>query len=103
MINLKNVLENLIYIAAIGILLIVNNRVTIGRFEGMMEAAVAKHTTSILNEYNTDIKKFKAHKGSTVDFQIKPVTDNTATTIIVNDSIEDKPGFFKRLFGKKDK
>ena len=100
--NWTNVIENLIYIAFIGVIMIINTKVIIGQFEGMMQTAIAKETTSIKNEFNTKINKLKSRKGGTLEFDITPTIDNDATTIIVKDSIPEKKGFFKRLFRKKD-
>ena len=100
--NWTNVIENLIYIAFIGFIMIINTYVIIGQFEGMMETAIAKESTSIKNEFNTKINKLKARNGATLEFDITPRIDNEATTVIVKDSIPEKKGFFKRLFGKKD-
>lgn len=99
----RNVIENLIYIIAIGTMLIISNNVTIARFEPMIDAAIKQETTAIKNEFRTEIKKLKAKDGAAVDLQISPDLDNKAQTIIEKDSnAPKKKGFFGRLFGGKD-
>ncbi|MDH7444690.1 hypothetical protein [Aquimarina sp. 2201CG14-23] len=109
-INFKNLAENLIIIV---IMLIVG--MTGGYYfsltaaermlnnqKSLIEAAIKKETTSITNEFNTEIKKLKAKKGSNVDFSVDPTLENTAETNIIKskDSIKKKKkGLFKRIFG----
>lgn len=103
MINWRNVLENLINQVINGILMIIMAYVIIGQFEGMMQEAIAKNTTEIKNEFNTEIKKLKAYSGSKINLTTSPTIDNKAQTIITKDSVPEKKGFFKKLFGKKSK
>ncbi|MBV7268375.1 hypothetical protein [Winogradskyella luteola] len=78
--------------------------------EVIMEA-IRKETTSITNEFKTEIKKLKNRKGE-VTLDVKPVIDNQikqqeqngdTLTVVPEEKKEDRPGFFKRLFGKKNK
>lgn len=99
----SNVIENLIYIIAIGVMMIISNNVTIAGFEPMIDTAIKQETTAIKNEFRTEIKKLKAKDGATVDLQVNPDVDNKAQTNITKDSTTSKKrGIFARIFGKKD-
>lgn len=102
----KNLIENLIYIVAFGLILIANNYMVIGQFEGMVNAAIAKESTAINHHFQTEIKKLKAKRGE-VDLTVRPKLDSEITNNVVNDSVtpdlEKRKGFFKRLFGRKNK
>lgn len=112
MMNWRNVAENL-GIALIGVLfgsiltffiIKESNKALTAQLRPVIEQAIAKETTSIKNEFKTEIKKLKAKDGATVDLQVDPKVDNKAQTNIVKDSITPKKkGFLGRLFGKKDK
>ena len=109
--NWKNTAENLL-IALIGILfgaaltyviITQTNKNMVAQLRPVIEQAIAKETTSIKNEFATEIKKLKAKKGSTVELQIDPTLDNKAQTNIKKDSMPEKTNFLKRWFGKKTK
>lgn len=100
MLNWKNIIENCIYILLIGTMMIVMAYVVVGQFDGMVQQAIAKETTSIKNEFKTEIKKINAKKGAVVELTTSPDVDNKAQTNIVKDSIPEKKGFFKRIFKK---
>ncbi|WP_228235930.1 hypothetical protein [Allomuricauda sp. M10] len=103
MLNWKNIVENTIYIALIIAGMTINNKVTISEFEGMVQSAIQKETTKIENTFQTEIKKLKSRDGGTIDLKVNPEIDNKAQTIVTKDSVPEKEGFFKRLFGKKKK
>jgi len=103
--NWNNLIENAIYIALISLALIVNNYVIIGRFEGMVNEAIAKETTSIKNEFRTEIKKLKNRNGEVV-LETEPILENTIgqtddSLTAPNQKPTKKPGLLKRIFGSK--
>lgn len=68
-----------------------------------IEKAIQKETTSITNQVTTEIKKIKNRKGEPINVVIDPNTN----TVISQDSsqvvtVEKKPGFFKRVFNKRE-
>ena len=87
--NFKNVIENLIYIFAMGAILIVSNYFIIKAQQDAFIEAINKNTTEISNT----IDKIKTNK-STLDLNL----DNKAQTNI-NDSIKKSKKFF--LFKNK--
>ncbi|TLP81360.1 hypothetical protein [Maribacter sp. ACAM166] len=109
--NFKNAAENLL-IALIGVvfgciltffIITQSNKALSKQLTPIIEQAIAKETTAITNEFITEIKKLKSRGGSTVELNITPDIKNKAQTITTKDSLPEKKGFFKRLFGKKDK
>lgn len=112
--NFKNLTENLIIViasAAIGGYIgyrasTQSNKQTIELLRPTIEEAIKKETTSISNEFKTEIKKLKNRKGE-VTLDVKPIIENQIEQN--GDSIpraqkthtKKKDGFFKRLFGKK--
>ncbi len=83
------------------------NRILEANNEVIMEA-IKKETTSITNEFKTEIKKLKNRKGS-VTLETSPILENKIH-VDVRDSIPKdvvevpkKTGFFKRLFKKRKK
>lgn len=111
--NFKNVAENLV-IVLIGIVfgsvltfyMITQSNKALGKqLTPIIQQAIAKETTAITNEFITEIKKLKSKNGGNVELIITPDIDNKAQTNITKDSLpeKEKTGFFKRLFGKKDK
>lgn len=102
--NWKNLLENLIYIAAIGIIIMANNYIIIGGFENMVNEAIAKETMAINHSFQTEIRKLKAKHGE-VEFDIRPNLDSKIAIEQTADTLQDtgdkREGIFKRLFGKK--
>jgi hypothetical protein len=87
--NFKNVIENLIYIFAMGAILIVSNYFIIKAQQDAFIEAINKNTTEISNTFD----KIKTNK-STLDLDL----DNKAQTNI-NDSIKKSKKFF--LFKNK--
>jgi|AntAceMinimDraft_18_1070375.scaffolds.fasta_scaffold01941_12 hypothetical protein len=87
--NFKNVIENLIYIFAMGAILIVSNYFIIKAQQDAFIEAINKNTTEISNTFD----KIKTNK-STLDLNL----DNKAQTNI-NDSIKKSKKFF--LFKNK--
>lgn len=110
--DFKNVAENLA-IALIGVvfgavltfvIITQSNKALSKQLTPIIEQAIAKETTAITNEFITEIKKLKSKDGGTVELNITPDIENDAQTIIEkNDTLPSKPGFFKRLFGSKQK
>lgn len=116
-INWKNTAENLILvligvIAGVGI----GYYVSIKSAEAMLDnqkeiivEAIRKETTSITNEFKTEIKKLKNRKGE-LTLDVKPIIENqieqngdTITTAQEQTEPKKKRGFLGRLFGKKNK
>lgn len=71
--------------------------------------ALKRETTSIKNEFNTEIKKLKNRKGE-LTLDVKPIIENqieqNGDTISVTQPQPEpkkKRGFLGRLFGKKNK
>lgn len=116
-INWKNTAENLI-IALIGVIagVAIGYYVSVKAAEAMLDnqkeiivEAIRKETTSIKNEFNTEIKKLKNRKGE-LTLDVKPVIENqieqNGDTISVTQPPPEpkkKRGFLGRLFGKKNK
>lgn len=67
----------------------------------VLKETIQKETTKIENTFQTEIKKLKSRDGGTVDFRIDPEIENNAQTNVNKDSVPEREGFFKRLFGKK--
>jgi len=84
---MKNVFENLIYIAVMAILMGINTYVVLKSQENVILTAINKQTTEIQNTY----EKIKVAKKS----ELKLDTKNTTT-----DSIKEPHRKF-RLFGKR--
>lgn len=108
--NWKNVAENL-GIALVGVVfgailtyvtITQSSKMLVSQLRPVIEQAIAKETTAITNEFKTEIKKLKSRNGGTVELNISPDIDNKAQTISTKDSVPEKEGFFKRIFGKKD-
>lgn len=113
--NFKNVAENLA-IALVGVVfgavltfftITQSNKALSNQLTPIIKQAIEKETTAITNEFITEIKKLKSKNGGNVELVITPDIDNKAQTVktetTTNDSLPEKPGFFKRLFGKKTK
>jgi len=111
--DFKNLAENLIIVlisAVIGggigyIASTKANKQTIELLRPTIEEAIRKETTSITNEFKTEIKKLKTRNGETV-IDTKPIIENRIkqTKDSLPNQTTQKKGFFKRLFGsKKDK
>lgn len=124
--NFKNVAENLA-IALIGVVfgavltfftITQSNKALSNQLTPIIKQAIEKETTAITNEFITEIKKLKSKNGGTVELVITPEIENQAQTIkndntkpqktkvqtnIAKDTLQQKEGFFKRLFGKKNK
>ncbi|TSE02430.1 hypothetical protein [Aquimarina algiphila] len=110
MINYKNLAENLMITIVVMISAMYGGYlVSISAAERMLDnqksiivESIRKETTSITNEFKTEIKKLKVKKDGNVDLNIDPVLDNDATTIKVDSLHKKKKPFFKRIFGGKD-
>lgn len=77
------------------------NKQTIELLRPTIEEAIRRETTSITNEFKTEIKKLKTRNGVTT-LDIEPNFDNTIEQS--TDSIQPKTkkkGLIKRLFGSK--
>ena len=109
--NFKNLAENLIYImlsvvvgGVIGYTASTHsNKQTILLLKPTIEQAIKKETTSILNKYETTIKKQKVKKGvSSIDYtpKVQNVIENKPDSLILKPKIKKRKGFFKRLFKK---
>ncbi len=105
--NFKNLAENLIIviIAALigGVIGYVAstkaNKQTIELLRPTIEEAIRKETTSITNEFKTEIKKLKNRGSGNIRLEIEPVLENEIKQ--KKDSIKPKKkkGFFNRIFG----
>ncbi|KQC30181.1 hypothetical protein AAY42_10055 [Flagellimonas eckloniae] len=82
-------------------MLIFNTKMVVSQFEGMVQSAIQQETTKIENSFETRINKLKTRDGGTIDFSVEPRIDNKAQTNVTKDSVPEKRGFFKRLFGNK--
>jgi len=60
MINIKNLIENIIYIIIIGLLMALNTYIIMKHYEEIVNNAINKNTTEIVNK----IDKIKTTKGS---------------------------------------
>jgi hypothetical protein len=106
--NFKNLAENLIIVilsALVGGYIgytasTASNKQTIELLRPTIEEAIRKETTSISNEFKTEIKKLKNRKGE-VMLDIDPELNNEIEQ--TNDTLAQRPGFFTRLFKKKQK
>lgn len=105
--DFKNLAENLIIVlisalvgGGIGYMASTQaNKQTIELLRPTIEEAIRKETTSITNEFKTEIKKLKTRNGET-SIDIEPNFDNTIKQS--TDSIKPKKkGLLKRLFGSK--
>ena len=113
-VNYKNLVENLIIVIIVSIASMwAGYHFSLNAAERMLdnqksiiEEAIRKETNQITNEFETEIKKLKVKKDGIVDFDTYPTIDNENNNLKKNDStpqVKKKNGFFKRLFGKKDK
>lgn len=68
-----------------------------------IELAIKKETTNISNAVTTEIRKIKGKKSEPINIVIDPTTKSiisqSDTSQII--TVEQKRGFFKRLFQKK--
>ena len=113
-INWKNTAENLaitIVILCAGAFIgytasIKSNKMTIKLLIPTIEKAIDKETieNNILNKIDLKIDKIKKSDSLNININQKPINNQKPTNVIVKtkDSIPEKKGFFKRLFGKKD-
>ncbi|WP_233860998.1 hypothetical protein [Tenacibaculum piscium] len=105
--NFKNLAENLIIVivsaligGSIGYVASTSaNKQTIELLRPSIEEAIRKETTSITNEFKTEIKKLKNKGTGNVVLEIEPVLKTAIKQ--KSDSIKPikKKGFFKRIFG----
>ncbi|MBU2923052.1 DUF3888 domain-containing protein [Winogradskyella psychrotolerans] len=112
--NFRNLAENLIIVlisVSVGGYVgytasTASNKQTIELLRPTIEEAIRKETTSISNEFKTEIKKLKNRKGE-LTLDVKPIIENQieqhgdTITVTPKKESKDRPGFFKRLFGKK--
>lgn len=111
--NFKNLAENLIITIVVliagmygGYLISISSAERmLENQKSLIETAIRKETTSITNEFKTEIKKFKVKKDGKVDLTVEPILDNDATTIKTLDSImkPKKQGWYKRVFRNKNR
>ncbi|QQV91578.1 hypothetical protein Peternella1_42 [Winogradskyella phage Peternella_1] len=114
--NWKNTAENLL-IVLVGVIagVAIGYYVSVTTAKAMLDnqkeiivEAIRKETTSILNEFDVDVKKIKNRKGElTID--VKPIIDNQINQKEVKTNIQDtismpeeKKGWFGRLFSNKN-
>lgn len=105
--NFKNLAENLIiFIIAVFVGGVVGyvastqaNKQTIKLLRPAIEDAIKKETTSITNEFKTEIKKLKSRGGGTVKLEIDPVLKSEIEQKKDSVKPKKKKGFFKRIFG----
>ena len=113
-VNWKNLVENLIIVIVVSVSsMAAGYFFSINAAERMLDnqkpiivEAIRKETNQITNEFKTEIKKLKVKKDGVVDFDTYPNIDNENSNLKNNDSLpkkKKKEGFFKRLFGNKDK
>lgn len=113
MINWKNTAENLgLSLISIIVGVVIGYKVSVTTAEKMLhkqkeliELAIKKETTSINNSVTTEISKVKSRKSEPINIVIDPTTNSAISN---KDSVqfvpvEEKEGFFKRLFSKKQK
>ena len=92
MINIKNVIENLIYIIVIGLIVVGATTMCQLRYQKIIEVAIEKQTTEITNQ----IGKIKGKKSYIpVDMTNQVVIDSTGTTT------NKKNGWW--FFGRKNR
>tara|TARA_R110002049_G_C8936073_1_gene544595 strand:- start:276 stop:626 length:351 start_codon:yes stop_codon:yes gene_type:complete len=116
MMNWKNTAENLLLvligiIAGVGIGYYVSITVAermLDNQKDIIVEAIRKETTSITNEFKTEIKKLKNRKG-TVVLDVKPILENQIDQDEINTNTRDsipkpdkKKGWLGRLFSKKN-
>ncbi|WP_435138904.1 hypothetical protein [Formosa sp. A9] len=116
--NWKNTAENIL-ILLLGILVgvVIGYKVSVTTAEKMLdnqkaliEQAIQKNTTAINNKVTNEFSKIKASKSEPINIIIKPDSNNAIEAIEVNQHLQDstpvpepKKGFFRRLFGGKNK
>ena len=110
--NWKNVAENLLLV-----LISMSLGVIVGAFvavkvadivldnqKSIIETAIKKETTAINNNVITEIRKIKSKGSEPINIIIDPNTNsvisNKDTTQVI--TVQEKKGFFKRLFSKKE-
>lgn len=114
--NWKNTAENLL-IVLIGVIagVAIGYYVSVTTAKAMLDnqkeiivEAIRKETTSILNEFDIDVKKIKNRKGE-LTLDVKPIIENQINQKEVNTNIQDtipepeeKKGWLGRLFSKKN-
>jgi hypothetical protein len=117
--NFKNLAENLIIVlvsACVGggigyMASTYSNKQTIELLTPTITEAIKKETTSISNEFKTEIKKLKNKKDGTVVLDVEPIIENQIkqknklndTTQKSEKTPVKKDGFFKRLLKGKNK
>jgi hypothetical protein len=116
--NFRNLAENLIIViisASVGggigyMASTASNKQTIELLTPTIREAIQKETTSISNEFKTEIKKLKSKKDGVITLDVEPIIENQIKQqkkdTIVNPKEppkEKKEGFFKRLFKGKNK
>ncbi len=109
--NLKNTIENLILSIIIFIVGgLVGYKLSLNAVERTLDyqkdvivEAIRKETTAINNNVTTTFDKIKSKKSEPINIIIDPTTNsvisNKDTTQII--TVEEKKGFFKRIFSKK--
>ncbi len=107
--NFKNLSENLIivFVTAIASGMVgyfastFSNKQTVKLLRPTIEQAIRKETTSISNEFRTEIKKLKAKKGGAATLEVTP---NLESEIVSKDSTviqtANQKSWLKRIFSK---
>ena len=93
--NFKNLAENLIIAIVVSLIggfvgytaSLKTNKQAIELLRPVIEQAIIKETTSISNEFRTEIKKLKTKRGSTTTLEITPEIKSVITPPIKADSI----------------
>ena len=114
MLNFKNLSENLIITVVVMVastfagywISIKSAERMLDNQKSIIEEAIRQETTSITNEFKTEIKKLKVKKDGVVDLVTTPEIHSEAATVRYQDAdtviADKKPGFFKRLFKRKN-
>lgn len=109
--NFKNLAENLIIVIIAGLIGGVigymastkANKQTIELLRPAIEEAIRKETTSITNEFKTEIKKLKNRGSGNIRLEIEPILENKIQQNKDTVKLKKRKGFFSRIFGNSQK